>query len=126
MYEDILIWFWSFLILNCQNIFLWINTFIAYLHIYNWIENVLLLLVTKYLSYLNPKGEDSSCKIEIYGFLYIKIKMSVACLIFEPHPPTFENQHNFWRCSNDAKIIFWLLYWFQIFKDQCGVFRPYL
>ena len=30
---------------------------------------------TQNLSYLNPKGEDSSCKIEvpIYGYLYIKI-----------------------------------------------------
>ena len=30
--------------------------------------------------------------------------------------------HNLWRCSNDVKMIFWYLYWFQIFKDpvQCG------
>ena len=52
--------------------------------------------------------------------------MGVAGLIFEPPPPNFENQYNFWRCSIDAKMIFWYLYWFQIFKDQCGVFRPYL
>ena len=43
--------------------------------------------------------------------------MGVAGLIFEPHPPNFEN---------DAKMIFWILYWFQIFKGQCGVFHPYL
>ena len=48
---------------------------------------------THYLSYLNPKGEDSSCKI--YGYLYIKTKMCVIGLIFEPHPPNFENQYNF-------------------------------
>ena len=52
--------------------------------------------------------------------------MGMAGLIFEPHPPNFENQYNFWRCSNDAKMIFLFLYWFQIFKDQYGVFRPYL
>ena len=44
--------------------------------------------------------------------------MGVAGLIFEPHPPNFENQYNFWKCSNDAKMIFWFLYWFQIFKDE--------
>ena len=32
--------------------------------------------------------------------------MGVAGLIFEPQPPNFENQYNFWRCSNDAKMIF--------------------
>ena len=53
-------------------------------------------------------------------------KMGVAGLIFEPHPLNFEDQFNFWRCSNDAKIFFWFLYWVQIFKDQCGVFLPYL
>ena len=52
--------------------------------------------------------------------------MGVAGLIFEPHPPNFENQYNFWGCSNDAKMIFWFLYRFHIFKDQYGVFRPYL
>ena len=40
------------------------------------------------------------------GYLNVKIKMGVAGLIFEPHPPNFENQYNFWRCSNDAKIFF--------------------
>ena len=48
---------------------------------------------TQYFSYLNPKGEDSRCKID--GYLYIKTKMSMAGLIFEPHPPNFENQYNF-------------------------------
>ena len=46
--------------------------------------------------------------------------MGVADVIFEPHPPNFENLYNFWRCSNDAKMIFWYLYWFQILEDQCG------
>jgi hypothetical protein len=31
--------------------------------------------------------------------------MGVAGLIFEPHPPNFEDQYNIWRCSNDAKMI---------------------
>ena len=31
-------------------------------------------------------------------------------------PPNFENQYNFWRCLNDMKMIFWYLYWFQIFR----------
>ena len=54
--------------------------------------------------------------------------MGVAGLIFEPTllilkiNTTFEDVQN----SNDAKKIFWFLYWFQIFKDQCGVFRPHL
>ena len=52
--------------------------------------------------------------------------MGVSGLIFEPHFPNFENQYNFWRCSNDAEMIFRFLYWFQIFKDQGGLFRPYL
>ena len=33
-------------------------------------------------------------------------KMSVAGLIFESHPPNFENQYNFWRCLIDAKMFF--------------------
>ena len=32
----------------------------------------------------------------------------------------FANQYNFWRSSDDVKMIFWFLYCFQIFKDQCG------
>jgi hypothetical protein len=32
--------------------------------------------------------------------------MGMAGLAFEPCPPIFENQYNFGRCSNDAKIIF--------------------
>ena len=48
----------------------------------------------------------------IYGYLNVKIKMGVAGLIFEPHPPNFENQYNFWRCLNDIKMIFSYLYWF--------------
>ena len=42
-------------------------------------------------SYLNPKGDDSSFKID--GFM--ATKMGVAGLIFEPLPPNFENQYNF-------------------------------
>ena len=48
-----------------------------------------------------------------YGNLYIKTKMGVAGLIFEPHPSNFENQYNFLRSSNDAKMIFWVIYCFQ-------------
>ena len=50
--------------------------------------------------------------------------MGVAGLMFEPHPPYFEDFYNFLRCSNDIKTIFWYLYWFQIFKNavrQCSV-----
>ena len=50
-------------------------------------------LFTQYLSYLNSKGEDSSCKIDIYGYLYIKTKMGVTGLILGSHPPNFENQY---------------------------------
>ena len=32
--------------------------------------------------------------------------MGVAGIIFEPHPPNFENLYNFWRCLNGIKIIF--------------------
>ena len=46
--------------------------------------------------------------------------MGMAGLTFDPHPPNFENKYNFWRFSNDAKMIFWFLYWFQIFKNQYG------
>ena len=31
----------------------------------------------------------------IYGYLYIKTKIGVAGLIFEPHPPNFENVYIF-------------------------------
>ena len=43
--------------------------------------------------------------------------MGVAGPIFEPHPPNFENQYNFLRCSNDNNMIFLLV---SDFKDQCG------
>ena len=84
--------------------------------------------VVQFLSmvFIFRKSVQKDSNRRIYGYLYIKTKMGVAGLIFEPHPPNFENQYNFWRCSNDAKMIFWFLYWFQIFKDQFGVFRPYL
>ena len=36
--------------------------------------------------------------------------MGMAGLIFEPRPPNFENQYNFWRCLSGIKIIFWYLY----------------
>ena len=32
---------------------------------------------------------------QIYGYLYFKTKMGVAGVIFEPHPPNFENLYNF-------------------------------
>ena len=47
-------------------------------------------------NYLNPKGEDSSYKID--GFMTTdksKTRIGVAGLIFQPHPPNFENQYNF-------------------------------
>ena len=31
--------------------------------------------------------------------------MGVAGVIFEPRPPNFENQHNFWRCLSGIKIL---------------------
>ena len=46
--------------------------------------------------------------------------MGMASLMFDSHPPNFENLYNFYRCSNDVKMIFWYFYWFQIFKDQYG------
>jgi hypothetical protein len=52
--------------------------------------------------------------------------MGVAGLIFEPHPPNFENLYNFKDVQMMLKYFFDYLYWFQIFKDQCGVFRPSL
>ena len=42
-------------------------------------------------SYLNPKEEDSSYKID----KFMATKMGVAGLVFEPHPPNFENFYNF-------------------------------
>jgi hypothetical protein len=30
-----------------------------------------------------------------YGYLYIKTKMGMAGVIFEPHPPNFKNIYNF-------------------------------
>jgi hypothetical protein len=51
---------------------------------------------TKYLSYLNPKGKVSSCNIDGFMATYIsKSKMTVAGLMFEPHPPNFEKLYNF-------------------------------
>ena len=47
----------------------------------------------------------------------------MASPIFEPHPPNFENQYNFWRCWNDINMIFWFLYWFQISKISVGLCR---
>ena len=52
--------------------------------------------------------------------------MGMAGLIFEPRPPNFEKQYNIWKCLNDIEMIFWYLYWFQIFRDQYGVSSPYL
>ena len=46
--------------------------------------------------------------------------MGVAGWMFEPHPPNFENLYNFWYVQMMLKWLFDYLYWFQIFKDQCG------
>ena len=45
----------------------------------------------------------------IYGQLYLKTKMGVASLVFDPHPPNFANLHNFLRCTNDITMTFWYL-----------------
>ena len=45
--------------------------------------------------------------------------MSLALLVLKINT-TFEDVHMI------LKWFFWYLDWFQIFKDQCGVFRPYL
>ena len=39
--------------------------------------------------------------------------MGVAGLIFEPCPPNFENQYNFWSscCKNNVFFIQYLSYW---------------
>ena len=50
--------------------------------------------------------------------------MGVASLIFEPHPPNFANQYNFFRWTNDVTMVFWYLYWFQIYKNPQGVSFP--
>jgi hypothetical protein len=42
-------------------------------------------------SFLPPKREKNN--IQIY-YLYIKTKMGGAGVIFEPHPPNFENLYN--------------------------------
>ena len=51
-----------------------------------------------------------------HAHLKFKIEMGVAGLIFEPHPPNFQNQYNFFRCTNDVTMIFWDLYSFRIWK----------
>ena len=65
--------------------------------------------------------------LKIDGFTAtFKTKMGVAGLMLEPSPPNFENLYNFHRCSNNVKNIFLYLLWFQIFENQCGVFRSFL
>ena len=61
---------------------------------------------------------------QIYGLFYLKTKMGVIGLIFEPQPPYFANQCNFCRCTNDVTMTFWYLYWFQICKKPLGVSFP--
>ena len=61
---------------------------------------------------------------QIYGLFYLKTKMGMAGLIFEPQPPYFANQCNFCRCTNDVTMTFWYLYWFQICKKPLGVSFP--
>ena len=50
--------------------------------------------------------------------LNFKIEKGMAGSIFEPHPPNFQNQDNFWKWSNDITMIFWYLCWFKIFKKS--------
>ena len=57
--------------------------------------------------------------------------MDVAGLIFELHPPNFENLYNFLRCSNDVKIIMFenpkpVDTGFGFSNISVGVFSPYL
>jgi hypothetical protein len=56
----------------------------------------------------------------IYSYLYSKNKMGVTGLIFEPHPPNFENLYKFLRCSNDFLIPL-LVSDFQISVWECSV-----
>ena len=46
--------------------------------------------------------------------------MGVEGVIFESHPPNFENLYNFLRCSNDVKNDFLISLLVSDFKDQCG------
>ena len=72
--------------------------------------------------------------VQNYGYLYFKTKMDMASIMFEPHPPNFENLYNFW----DVEMIFRLsllvffkipkivlsedpLYWFQRSVWECSV-----
>ena len=52
--------------------------------------------------------------------------MGVAGLIFEPHPPNFQNQYNFWRFSNDVKMIVvltkFIKFWQTMMKSVFQVF----
>ena len=47
-----------------------------------------------------------AAKLTNLWLLIVKINMDIAGLNFEPCPLNFENQYNFRRCSNDAKMIF--------------------
>ena len=72
---------------------------------------------------LAKKGEDYTCKIDGFMAIFIpKLKwawqvwfLSLTLLILKINT-TFEHD----TYSNDIKMIFWFLYWFQIFKDQYG------
>ena len=44
------------------------------------------------------KERTLAAKLTDLPYLYIKTKMGVVGLIFEPDPPNFENQYNFCRC----------------------------
>ena len=50
--------------------------------------------------------------------------MGMAGLMFEPHPPNFENLYNFSRCSNEFKPFFLYIHWFQILKKWKRVLGP--
>ena len=56
--------------------------------------------------------------------LKFKIEKGMAGSIFEPHPPNFQNQDNFWRWSNDVTMTFWNLYWFESYKKDLEVSYP--
>ena len=52
--------------------------------------------------------------------------MGVAGLIFEPHPPNFQNQYNFEDAQMMFKYVFDFSTGFRFSKISVGVFRRYL
>ena len=70
--------------------------------------------------FFKSKGGDSSCKIDR---IMAKTEIGMADLFFERHPPNFENQYNFWRCSTDDKMNFGFFIGFRFSKIslECSV-----